>query len=151
MQLQNGGTTTFSVCGNEEADDLFQFLSDNYTLDSGFPLEWGCATLGNCADESNIIGTSHKAKSISLLSDLTNNGYSISVYSHSQPSGSPYPSGSTDSPGKDIGNASIHEKNHPGIILYVYSSITGYSKYNSKGFQDERLYHSGGNSGWKNK
>ncbi len=145
LQLENTDATTFSVCGNQNSEELFKFLSKNYTADGGYPLEWGYATLSGNTDESNIIGTTHGCREIHLLSDVSNNGYSVSDYSHNHPQGNPMPSGDPYSQGKDIGNAATHEKNHPGISLYTYTPRTGYTRYNNNGCQDDRCL-----TNWKN-
>ena len=139
VTLSGSNATAFSVCGTDNADDFFMFLADNYTKDCEHPLEWGHASLAESADESSIIGTNHGEHSIHLLSDLSNNGFSVSEYSHNHPIGDPSPSGSVGSPGKDLGNAVSHEKNHPRISLYTYTPKTGYSRYDSKGCTDMRV------------
>ena len=137
--LSGSNATVFFVCGTDNADDFFMFLADNYTKDGGHPLEWGNASLVKSTDASHFVGTNHGEHSIHLLSDLTDNGFSVSEYSHNHPSGDPTPSGSVGSQGKDLGNAANHEKNHPGIKLYTYTSQTGYSRYDSKGCTDIRV------------
>ena len=138
LQLDNTDATTFSVCGNQDSEELFQFLAANYTAEGGYPLEWAHAQLAGSKDESNIIGTNHGEHSIHLISDLSNNGYSLSEGSHNHPLGDPSPSGEVGKPGKDIGNAAFHEQKHPGISLFTYTPRTGYTKYNKYGCQDSR-------------
>ena len=152
IQLSNSDATSFSVCGNQNAEELFQFFAANYTADGGYPLEWGHATLAGSTDESNIIGTNHAEHSIHLLSDITTNGYSVNDFSHNHPLGNPTPSGGVGVPGKDLGNAVIHEKNHPGISLYTYTPKTGYTQYNgNNGCLDDRLFDSWKNATWQGK
>ena len=152
IQLSNSDATSFSVCGNQNAEELFQFFAANHTADGGYPLEWGHATLAGSTDESNIIGTNHAEHSIHLLSDITTNGYSVNDFSHNHPLGNPTPSGGVGVPGKDLGNAVIHEKNHPGISLYTYTPKTGYTQYNgNNGCLDDRLFDSWKNATWQGK
>ena len=73
IKLSNQNTTAIEVCGSKNAEEIFEFLASYYTKDNGKPIEWGHATL-NSTDDISIIGTNHKTKSISLLSELTNEG-----------------------------------------------------------------------------
>ena len=122
----------FDVCGYENAQDLFEYFADFFTIDNGNPLEWGHAVSDADNMEKNLVGTSHKKKSISLLSDLTVLGFDISEYTHNHPSGGLFASSG------DVENASLHEKKHPGIMLYTYSYKVGYNRYNSMGVVDEK-------------
>ena len=151
LSLSGSDATAFSVCGTENANNLFMFLADNYTNDGGHPLEWGHASLAESADASNIIGTNHEEHSVHLISDLTDNSYSISEGSHNHPSGNPRPSGDPGLPGKDIGSAAEHERDHPGIKLYTYTPRTGYTRYNSNGCQDERMMNFWRTATWQGK
>ena len=110
IKLSNQSTTAIEVCGSKNAEEIFEFLASYYTDDNGTPMEWGLAIL-NSTDDISIIGTNHKPKSISLLRELTDEGYSVSSYVHNHPSGNPTPSGSVGAKGKDLGNAPNHEKN----------------------------------------
>lgn len=87
----------------------------------------------------SIIGTNHKPKSISLLRELTDEGYSVTSYVHNHPYGDPTPSGSVGANGKDLGNAPNHEKKHQGIKLYTYTPKIGYTRYSSIGILDLRI------------
>ena len=142
LKLSNQNATAFEVCGSKNAEEIFEFLASYYTKDNGVPMEWGHATL-NSTDDISIIGTNHKTKSISLLSELTNEGYSVSSYVHNHPSGNPTPSIIYDKNGNlvagDIKSATTHINNHPGISLYTYTTITGYSKYDALGSLDMRI------------
>ena len=114
-------------------------------------LEWGHASLANNTDESNVVGTNHYEHRIHLLSDLSNNGYIVSEYSHNHPLGDPSPSGSVGSSGGDIGNANWHEARNPGIYLYTYTKKTGYTRYNRMGCQDNRMLNYWLNASWQMK
>ena len=149
--LDGQSNTSFSVCGDENAQCLFEFFADNYTEESGRCLEWGHAMILGTSDEFNIVGTTHGEKSIGLLSVLFNNGYSVSEYSHNHPSGNPQPSGAVGELGKDLGNAQVYEKRHPDIKLYTYTPRTGYTRYDKMGCQDDRLLDNWNNATWQNK
>ena len=151
LRLENTDATTFSVCGNKNSEELFQFLAANYTAEGGYSLEWAHAQLAGSKDEFNVIGTNHGEHSIHLISDLTNNSYSLSEGSHNHPLGNPKPSGDPRLPGADIGGAAEHEKNHPGIRLYTYTPRTGYTRYNSNGCQDDRMMYFWNNATWHGK
>ena len=142
IKLSNQNATAFEVCGSKNAEEIFEFLASYYTKDNGKPIEWGHATL-NSMDDISIIGTNHKSESISLLSELTDEGYSVTSYVHNHPYGNPMPSQITDKNGNlvkgDIKNATTHINNHPGISLYTYTPITGYSKYDALGSLDMRI------------
>ena len=129
IKLSNQNTTAIEVCGSKNAEEIFEFLASYYTDDNGTPIEWGHATL-NSTDDISIIGTNHKKSDISLLVELTDEGYSVSSYVHNHPFGNPTPSGSVGTDGKDLGNAPKHEKNHQGIKLYTYTPKIGYTRYN---------------------
>ena len=149
--LDGQSNTSFSVCGNENAQCLFEFFADNYAKESGRCLEWGHAMIVGAGDEFNIVGTTHSESTIGLLTMLTDNDYSVSEYSHNHPSGNPQPSGGVGKSGKDLGNAKDHEKNHPGIKLYTYTPSTGYSRYNGMGCQDDRCINNWKNATWQEK
>ena len=139
IKLSNQSTTAIEVCGSKNAEEIFEFLASYYTDDNGTPMEWGHATL-NSTDDISIIGTNHKPKSISLLRELTDEGYSVSSYVHNHPFGDPKPSGSVGKDGADLGNAPNHEKKHQGIKLYTYTPKIGYTRYNgSIGVLDLRI------------
>ena len=142
IKLSNQNTTAIEVCGSKNAEEIFEFLASYYTKDNGVPMEWGHATL-NSTDDISIIGTNHKPKSISLLRELTDEGYSVNSYVHNHPSGNPTPSMIYDKNGNlvagDIKSATNHINNHPGISLYTYTPITGYSKYDALGTLDMRI------------
>lgn len=151
LKLANSDATSFSVCGNQHAEELFQFIAANYAADGGYPLEWAHATLAKSDDESNVIGTNHGEHGIHLFSDLTNNGYSLFDGTHNHPLGDPMPTGDSGHPGKDLGAAAVHEKNHPGIKLHTYTPRTGYTEYNSRGCQDDRMGVKWKNATWQGK
>ena len=138
IKLSNQNTTAIEVCGSKNAEEIFEFLASYYTKDNGVPMEWGHATL-NSTDDISIIGTNHKPKSISLLRELTDEGYSVTSYVHNHPYGDPTPSGSVGANGKDLGNAPNHEKKHQGIKLYTYTPKIGYTRYSSIGILDLRI------------
>ena len=138
LKLSNQNATAFEVCGSKNAEEIFEFLASYYTKDNGVPMEWGHATL-NSTDDISIIGTNHKPKSISLLRELTDEGYSVTSYVHNHPYGNPTPSGSVGANGKDLGNAPNHEKKHQGIKLYTYTPKIGYTRYSSIGILDLRI------------
>ena len=151
VSFANSNATVFSVCGNNNSEELFQFLAANYTSDGGYPLEWANSSLARSTDESNILGTNHGEHSIHMFSDLSSNGYSISEGSHNHPNGDPMPSGSSGSRTKDIGAAVVHEKKNPGIRLFTYTPRTGYSEYNSSGCLDDRMANKWKNATWQGK
>ena len=132
--LDGQSNTSFSVCGDENAQCLFEFFADNYTKESGRCLEWGHANLAT--ENENIIGTTHKEHSNGTLNLLLDNGYHVYDFAHNHPSGDPYPSGRPNKSGKDIGVATLF----PNIInWYVYTPEYGYTKYDKLGVTEESI------------
>ena len=134
FHIDNSDETAFSVCGKDDAEDLFVFFAENFTKDSGHPLEWGHAVSD---DGSNFVGTSHKEAGCSLQYKLIGIGYSIIENTHNHPDENPMPSIFALDPNSH-GDLEMAKK-HPGITNYVYTSKYGYTKYNSMGVQDEHL------------
>ena len=130
--------TSFDICGNGNAREIFEFLAGNYTIEEGIPLEWGHASMQD--DNTNIVGTSHRERSIDILDKLFSIGYIVFDHVHNHPYGNFMPSGDATENGGDIGSAKYHERWNPLINLYVYTTNYGYIKYNSKGLCDESVF-----------
>ena len=134
FHIDNSDETAFSVCGKDDAEDLFVFFAENFTKDIGHPLEWSHAVTD---DGANFVGTSHREASCSLQYKLIENGYSIIENTHNHPEENPMPSIFALDP-YNHGDLEM-AKRHPNITNYVYTSKYGYTKYNSMGVQDEHL------------
>ena len=132
--LSGSNATIFSVCGDENADDLFEFFAENFTADGGHPLEWGHDVT---TDGSNFVGTTHKSDKNGCRSILKNNGYSIKESSHNHPSGCPIPSMFALDP-IEHGDLHISEKN-PLTTFYIYTPQNGYTKYKNGQILDIQL------------
>ena len=130
----NSDMTSFSVCGYENADDLFEFLAENFTTDVGHPIEWQHDV---SHDGSNFVGTTHESAKNGCMKELKKNGYSIRESSHNHPDGCPIPSMfALDS--RAHGDIRVSERN-PHTTFYTYTTRNGYSKYKDGQFLDIQL------------
>jgi len=82
----------YNVRGDDNAKQIFEFLSQNTTV------EWGQLLLGQTDEKGlNIITTSHEADrnrtTTFLLENKYKYGYTIRGLNHSHPNNMPYPSG----------------------------------------------------------
>lgn len=132
--LPGSDASFFSVCGDENADDLFEFFSENYTADGGHPIEWEHDV---ATDGSNFVGTTHKSAKNGCQSILKNNGYIIKESSHNHPSGCPIPSMFALDP-REHGDLYISETN-PHTTFYTYTTQNGYTKYMGGQIMDIQL------------
>jgi hypothetical protein len=124
FHTSNSNMTSFSVCGDENASDLFEFFAENFTADGGHPVEWEHDV---ASDGSNFVGTSHESSKNNCLKELKKSGYSIRESSHNHPSGCPIPS-MFELDQKAHGDLYDSEKN-PHTTFYTYTTQNGYSKY----------------------
>lgn len=144
--LPGSDASFFSVCGDENADDLFEFFSENYTADGGHPIEWEHDV---ATDGSNFVGTTHKSAKNGCQSILKNNGYIIKESSHNHPSGCPIPSMFALDP-REHGDLYISETN-PHTTFYTYTTQNGYTKYMGGQIMDIQLLElmtGGGGDKW---
>lgn len=117
--LDGQSNTSFSVCGFDNAKEIFEFLAGQYTNSNGMPLEWAHGTIVEKSlltlssdNNTNIITTTHEKASVNLDVWLDND-FVISRQAHNHPSGRKYPSNITASNGirhGDVPTALIFEK-----------------------------------------
>jgi len=129
-----------SVKGNEKAEPLFKFLSDNSSV------EWGRLQYGIA---SNYLATDHDLNAASGIADrayrliLSGKGNLINILDHSHVEGEdPHPSGFPESKGilfdpnqSDKANAKWLKNSLPGhsVLQRVYIPSNGeYLRYNSR-------------------
>ena len=146
--LDGQSNTSFSVCGFDNAKEIFEFLAGQYTNSNGMPLEWAHGTIVEKSlltlssdNNTNIITTTHEKASVNLDVWLDND-FVISRQAHNHPSGRKYPSNITASNGirhGDVPTALIFEKIYPDIKNYFYIPSWGYSRYDSLGTLDTRI------------
>ena len=104
----------FDVNGDDNAEDLFKFLSSNFTAEKDSPLEWSRVMVGTSTSGRNIIGTSMKEKATGVGHYIMYNGYTIRGVDHNHPYG-------TGPSVKDIKNAKIYHNKYPSAQLRVYT------------------------------
>lgn len=134
FNISNCEMTSFIVCGNENADELFEFFAENFTMDVGYPIEWAHNV---ATDGTNFVGTTHESSRNGCREELEKNGYSIKESSHNHPNGCPIPSMFVfDS--RNHGDLNISELN-PHTTFYTYTTQNGYTKYKNGQILDTQL------------
>ncbi|MCQ2276183.1 MAG: hypothetical protein MJZ87_04465 [Bacteroidales bacterium] len=134
----------YNVRGDNNASELFEFLSDNTNV------EWAQLLLGESGENGlNVISTSHEIDRNQAATFLIENkykyGYTIRGSIHNHPNNTPYPSGLT-SPGGDIAVAKylckISNKNGGGQPFFkIYTPKNGkYIKYNQNSLPSDFSY-----------
>ena len=139
--IPNGGAgfDLFEVRGDQNADELFEFLANNTTI------EWSLLTMGATGNRGlGALMTSHQADreeaGAFLLTNKYSYGYFIRGHTHNHPNNTPYPSGlwmneslnmkSKQKPG-DIGMAKyLHnlaqQRGRVSPLMQIYISICPY-------------------------
>ena len=115
----------FDVKGDNNAQEIFEFLGANFTESNAAPLEWSKVQLGTFCSERNIIGTSKKAGATGVGQYLLQQGYTIRGVDHNHPKGN-NPSTA------DITNAQLYHDKFPTAILRVYTG-SEYVMYDQSG------------------
>jgi hypothetical protein len=89
--LDGQSNTSFSVCGFDNAKEIFEFLAGQYTNSNGMPLEWAHGTIVEKSlltlssdNNTNIITTTHEKASVNLDVWLDND-FAISRQAHNHP------------------------------------------------------------------
>ena len=129
-KLRNGtwgksNLSLFDVNGDDNAEDLFKFLSSNFTTKKGSRIEWSRVMVGTSKSGRNIIGTSMKENATGIGHYIMHNGYTIRGVDHNHPHG-------TGPSAKDINNAKLYHKKFPSARLRVYTGVD-YEVYDQGG------------------
>ena len=146
--LDGQSNTSFSVCGFENAKEIFEFLAGQYTKENNMPIEWAHGTVAatdsyglGMDNSTNILTTTHEKAGVDL-GVWIDNGYVISRQAHNHPSGTKRPSDIFEPNGRrhgDVPTALTFEKIFPSIENYIYIPSWGYSRYDSSGTLDLRV------------
>ncbi len=146
--LDGQSNTSFSVCGFENAKEIFEFLAGQYTKENNMPIEWAHGTVAatdsyglGMDNSTNILTSTHEKAGVDL-GVWIDNGYVISRQAHNHPSGMKRPSDIFEPNGRrhgDVPTALTFEKIFPSIENYIYIPSWGYSRYDSNGTLDSRV------------
>ena len=146
--LDGQSNTSFSVCGFENAKEIFEFLAGQYTKENNMPIEWAHGTVAatdsyglGMDNSTNILTTTHEKADVDM-GVWIDNGYVISRQAHNHPSGTKRPSDIFEPNGRrhgDVPTALTFEKIFPSIENYIYIPSWGYSRYGSNGTLDSRV------------
>lgn len=114
----NTGSTMFEIAGDDNAKQLFEFLSSNET---GTLVEWVHAKIGTEKSGRNIVGTNHLKASTSIGGYLKFYNYHIRELNHNHPSGIAHPSPNDIKESKSFysydPNTRLNIYVHPGIYV----------------------------------
>ena len=122
---KNGKMFLLDISGDDNADNLFEFLGSYFTSSNGAPLEWSRVKIGYENSGRNIIGTSMKKQSTGVGQYILNRGYTIRGVDHNHPWG-------TNPSMTDITNASKYTSRFPNALLRVFTG-SDYIIYTSGG------------------
>lgn len=114
-QWGGGNLSLFNVKGDDNATELFEFLSLNFTEKNGSPLEWSRVIIGTSTSGRNIIGTSMKENATGVGHYIMYYGYTLRGVDHNHPHG-------TGPSHADIDNALIYHLKFPQAILRVFAN-----------------------------
>lgn len=115
MVSGGGNLSLFNVKGDDNATELFEFLSLNFTEKNGSPLEWSRVIIGTSTSGRNIIGTSMKENATGVGHYIMYYGYTLRGVDHNHPHG-------TGPSHADIDNALIYHLKFPQAILRVFAN-----------------------------
>ena len=104
IEKSSKGADIYSINNNtKDATSLFEFLSDNTSV------EWGHELYEKEDKQINLLTTSHKEDGVSVgskINDLLNDDYNLIMINHNHPSGANYPSGLIETGGYNTGDLS---------------------------------------------
>ena len=114
----NTGSTMFEIAGDDNAKQLFEFLS---STESGTLVEWVHAKIGTEESGRNIVGTNHLKALSSIGGYLRFYNYHIRELNHNHPSGIAHPSPNDIKESKSFysynPNTQLNIYVHPGIYV----------------------------------